>query len=289
MMAADARLDAPVCLPPRPLARQPRIGLPPGTVDTHFHVIRAGAPLAATRSYTPSVATLDEWLHLADSVGIARGVVVQPSVYGFDNSVLIEALRAAPDRLRGIVVVRPELPRRELEELHDLGVRGVRWNTRNLGGLALDSVRPLAERIAPFGWVLQFLVRSEQLHDLAAMAPSLGLPVIVDHLGFIALSPATRDATVAQLRTLLDAGNCYVKISAPYRLGGGPADFAAVASALVQSHPDRLLWGTDWPHTEMREIVPDDADLIDSIGDWLPETARHKILIDSPNALFFRS
>lgn len=287
-MAVEDTVDAPLCLPPRPLSRRPRLALPAGTVDTHFHVVRAGASLAAARSYTPSPATLDEWLGLADSVGIAKGVVVQPSVYGFDNSVLIEALRAGPDRLRGIVVVRPELPRAELEELHHLGVRGVRWNTRNLGGLALDSVRPLADRIAPFGWVLQFLVRPEQLPDLAAMAPSLGLPVIVDHLGFIALGRTTRDGTVTQLQRLLDAGNCYVKISAPYRLGGDPEDFVAVARALVRSHPDRLLWGTDWPHTEMYEIVPDDADLIDSIDAWLPEPQRQTILVDTPNALFFR-
>ena len=288
-MVLEGTADAPVCLPPRPLSRQPRLALPAGTVDTHFHVVRSGAPLAATRSYTPSVATLDEWLDLADSVGIAKGVVVQPSVYGFDNSVLIEALRAAPDRLRGIVVVSPETPSIELKELDRLGVRGVRWNTRNLGGLALDSVRPLAERIASFGWVLQFLVRPEQLPDLAAMAPSFGLPVIVDHLGFTTLSRATRDATIAQMRRLLDAGNCYVKISAPYRLGGEPEDFAVVARALVQSHPDRLLWGTDWPHTEMYKVVPDDADLIDSIDAWLPQSARQKILADTPNALFFRS
>jgi predicted TIM-barrel fold metal-dependent hydrolase len=288
-MAVEGNVDAPLCLPPRPLSRRPRLGLPAGTVDTHFHVVRAGAPLAATRSYTPSPATLGEWRHLADRVGIARGVVVQPSVYGFDNTVLIEALRASPDRLRGIVVVRPELPHAELEELHDLGVRGVRWNTRNLGGLALDSVRPLADRIAPFGWVLQFLVRPAQLPDLAAMAPSLGLPVIVDHLGFIALSRASRAGIIGQMQRLLDAGNCYVKISAPYRLGGEPEDFAAVASSLVQSHPDRLLWGTDWPHTEMYEVVPDDADLIDSIDAWLPESERQRILVDTPNALFFRS
>jgi predicted TIM-barrel fold metal-dependent hydrolase len=287
-MTDAATAEAPLCLPPRPLARPPRRTLPTGTVDTHFHVFRAGAPLATPRSYTPSIATTEDWLYLAQSVGISRGVVVQPSVYGLDNTVLFEALRAAPDRLRGIVVIPPDLPQRELEEFHALGVRGVRCNTRNLGGIAFETVRALADRIAPFGWVLQFQVRPEQLDALATIAPTLGVPVIVDHLGFIALSSAARDAAVTQLRTILDAGNSYVKLSAPYRLGGTPADFAFVAAALVQSHPDRLIWGTDWPHTEMRDTVPDDADLIDAAEQWLgTDSERRKILVETPEALFF--
>ena len=208
MIVGDPAMEASVCPPPKPLDRLPRWQLPAGTVDTHFHVFRAGAPLVTPRNYTPAIIGLEEWAALADAVGIAKGVVVQPSVYGFDNVALIEALKAAPDRLRGIVVLRPDVPHAELEELHRLGVRGVRINTRNLGGLAFETVRDLAVRIAPLGWMLEFQMLPEQVDALAGMAPNLGVPIIIDHMGFIEMNRSTTDATVRRLRALLDTGVC---------------------------------------------------------------------------------
>lgn len=286
-MTADA--EAPLALPPRPLDRPPRQRLPAGTIDCHFHVFRDGAPLATPRNYTPAVATLDEWLALGAAVGIDGGVIVQPSVYGFDNSVLVGSLRAAPERLRGIAVVRPDLPDAELRALDRAGVRGVRCNTRNLGGMTLDDAKALAARVAPLGWVLQFQVRPEQLESIAVLAPGLGLPVIIDHLGLVAFGVAQREASLRKLRTLLDSGDAYVKISATYRLGVGPDDIRIAVSELARSHPDRLIWGTDWPHTELWDNVPSDADLVDDVTDWIPDEAiRRMILVDTPRTLFFR-
>lgn len=279
---------APLCLPPLPLARLPARRLPEGTVDTHFHVFREGAPLAPTRGYTPQMVGLAEWRQLADAVGIASGVLVQPSVYGFDNTVLLEALDAEPDRLRGIVVLPPGTGEAELADLHRRGVRGMRSNTHNGGGISFADLPAIAARLAPFDWILQLLVRSEELEVLPTLIGDLGVTIIIDHFGL--LDPRDRDATLKSLRGALDTGRVYVKLSAPYRLAGDTAEIATLAAGLVATHPERLLWGTDWPHTDMMRIVPDDADLIDQLEGWIGDAAaRQKILVDNPQTLFFGS
>jgi predicted TIM-barrel fold metal-dependent hydrolase len=264
--------------------------LEPGTTDCHFHVFRPGAPLAVPRNYTPHMLQLSDWLDYAGAVGISRGVLVQPSVYGFDNTVLLEALRVAPDRLRGVVVLRPEVTVAEIERLHDQGVRGIRCNTRNLGGLGLDAAAQLAKKVSAFGWIMQFQVRPEQLDMLGPIVAAFDLPIVIDHLGFI--DPSDHEGAVRQLQGLLDGGRCYAKISAPYRLGGTAPyrHFGAVAATLAGTHPERLLWGSDWPHTELWDAMPDDAELIDLAFDWLGSSAtRRLVLVDTPQSLFFAS
>ena len=283
-------VEAALCLPPLPMSRALRERLPDGSVDCHLHVFRDGAPLATPRSYTPQMMTLADWRAFAEAAGIARGVLVQPSVYGFDNQVMLEALAETPGQLRGIAVIDPETPDAELERLHAGGVRGVRCNTRNLGGLGFDLATTLARRVAPLGWSLQFQVLSEQVDALAELAPTLGLPVVLDHLGFIDVEPP--DVALGRLRALLDAGDSYVKLSAPYRVGsafGAPA-VATITKGLAASHPERLLWGTDWPHTELWSNMPDDADLIDDLLALLGDgELRRQIFVETPNRLFFQS
>ncbi|UJW85367.1 amidohydrolase family protein [Devosia sp. SL43] len=284
-MIADA--EAPLCLPPLPLTRQPAVPLPAGTVDTHFHVFKHGAPLNTPRSYTPQVLTLTDWRQIASATGIARGVLVQPSVYGFDNSVLLEALATDPANLRGVVVLPQEISLGELRQLDRLGVRGVRINTRNKGGLPFDAVADFAAPLADLGWTLQFQVRPEQLPAITDLAPTLGAPVVLDHLGFIPLGAPDTETRVTNLQRLLDTGRAYVKLSAPYRLGD-PTAFAQIATRLVQSHPTRLLWATDWPHTELWADMPDDADLIDAAFGWFNSDAvRQTVFVDNPQSLFF--
>jgi predicted TIM-barrel fold metal-dependent hydrolase len=284
-----AEVEAALCLPPNTLTRLPRRALPAGTVDSHFHVFAEGAPLASPRSYTPQLVTLADWRAFADAAGIARGVLVQPSVYGFDNSVMLAALAADPDRLRGIAVVPETVPEAELLGLHRAGVRGVRCNTRNLGGLAFEAITGLARSIAPLGWMLQVQVRPAQLRALAALAPTLGVPIVLDHLGFV--DPLQPAAALRDLGPLLDAG-AYIKLSAPYRLSRAPAyrDVARIATALLQRYPQQFLWGSDWPHTELWDGMPDDADLIDFAGEWLADEAtRRAVFVETPQRLFFNS
>lgn len=289
-MHSSAPIDAPLCLPPRPLTGRPIARLPKGTVDTHFHVFKADAPLNTPRSYTPQVRTLADWRAYAQAVGIARGVLVQPSVYGFDNAVLLEALATDPANLRGVAVLRADTSLNELRRLDRLGVRGVRINTRNKGGLAFETIGDFVASLAPLGWSLQFQVQPDQLADLVTLAPTLGLPLVIDHLGFIPLDTAETAGHVANLQRLLDGPNAYVKLSAPYRLVAGTdySAFAQIVGTLVKTHPQRLLWGSDWPHTELWAGMPDDAELIDAMHAWLDTDAiRQQVFVANSQSLFF--
>lgn len=289
MNATEA--EAPLCLPPLALTRTPQQLLPEGTVDTHFHVFCHGARLVSPRSYTPQVRTLADWQGYARTVNIARGVLVQPSVYGFDNSVLLEALAADPTNLRGIVVLPAEIGGAELMQLDLLGVRGIRVNTRNKGGLSFSAVTALAARMADIGWMLQFQVRPEQLEGIGTLLPAIACPVVLDHLGFLDLDSADAEQQLAKIQRLLDAApDCYVKLSAPYRLthAANYAAFGEAARRLLASHAERLLWGSDWPHTELFETVPDDADLIEQMHDWLGSGGvARQLFITNAEALFF--
>lgn len=282
--------EAPLCLPRLPLTRLPASPLPQGTIDTHFHVFRSGAPLNTPRSYTPDIATTAEWIAFADQLEIGRGILVQPSVYGLDNQVLIEALTAFPDRLRGIVVIDPETDTKEIARLDGLGVRGVRINTRNKGGLPLVAAETLATAIGDFGWSLQLQISPEQIGDLTGRLRQLGIRFVIDHLGFMPLANGAWRQNVAPLQRLADIPGGYIKLTAPYRLTPEPGygGFAEVVQTLAASHPEKLLWGSDWPHTELWSNMPDDADLIDEIQEAIGETAlARKIFIENAETLFF--
>ncbi len=282
--------DAPLCLPRLPLTRLPAKPLPQGTIDTHFHVFRSNAPLNVPRSYTPQIATTADWIDFATKLGIGRGILVQPSVYGLDNRVLIEALAAFPERLRGIVVIDPETGSDEIARLDGLGVRGVRINTRNKGGLPLAAAERLAAAIRDFGWSLQLQISPDQIDDLAGRLPALGIRFVIDHLGFIPLAGGAWRQYLSALQRLADHPGGYIKLTAPYRLTreAGYAGFADIIRALAASHPEKLLWGSDWPHTELWSDMPDDADLIDGMQEAIgnPTLAR-KIFTENAETLFF--
>ena len=289
-MTETGHVDAPLCLARLPLARRPTKPLPTGAIDTHFHVFRKHASLVSPRSYTPNVATLEEWHDFAAFAGIAKGVLVQPSVYGADNSVLLDALNVFPDRLRAVVVLDPDVSSVEIIRLHRLGVRGVRLNTRNKGGLTVIEGMRLAEQIAPFGWVMQLQVHAEQLPDLVPQLSQFGLPLIVDHLGFQTFEADVPEPHLALLKQLMDGRNVYVKATGAYRLTTPDHFdvFAEMVRQLACSHADRLLWGSDWPHTELWEFMPNDADLIDLMGAALEDMAQaRKIFVTNAETLFF--
>ncbi len=290
-MAADRRDGTSVCLPPRPPKRRLDRPLPDGSSDCHFHVFADGAPLASPRNYTPRMLTLDDWSAFARFFGISRGVLVQPSVYGEDNGVLLAALAAMPDRLRGVVVPNPGVSDDALRALHGAGVRGIRFNTFNLGGLSLDMVGAFARRVAPLGWHLQFHARSSELGRIAEIAAGLPVPIVIDHFGLLPMADdEAREAGVEDLLRLLEGGRCYIKISATYRVGGRArrAAIADVAERLVAARPDRLLWGSDWPHTDLWDEMPDDRDLIEEAVSWLDDDAtRRHVFVSNPAELYW--
>lgn len=284
---------APLCLPPRPLATTGtgRV-LAPGTCDTHMHVFGPAAryPLAGGRSYTPQPVTLEDYRPVMAALGIDRAVLVQPSVYGTDNSALLDALRQMPDRLRGVVVVRPDMADHDLMALHKAGVRGIRVNRRNPGGLALEDVAGLARRVAPLGWHIQLQVELSRGADLAALAQDCPAPLVLDHFGFLDPRWSVTSAAFTGLLRLLAGGGLWLKLSAPYRISrqGPPyADLRPFVDTLLAHRPDRLLWATDWPHTELWAGMPDDGELAGALG--LTETPRELqslVFVDNPARLY---
>jgi 2-pyrone-4,6-dicarboxylate lactonase len=288
---ARARLEP--CLPPSPPRPVPGLALPAGSCDSHMHVF--GPPtryaLRPERSYTPAAAaTLDDYRAVMRTYGIERAVLVQPSVYGTDNGLLLDALAAEPERLRGVAVVPPDLPAAELAILDRAGVRGVRINRRNPGGLPPAAIGDLGRRIAPFGWHVQLFLEIERV-DVGELAEAAGLPVVVDHFGLLHPTLGTDALGFRRLLALLESGQGWVKLSAPHRVCGrldGYEVLAPFVERLVAVRPDRLLWATDWPHTECYDAVPDDAGLLALMAEWLPaESLRRQVLVENPKQLYW--
>ncbi|MFG1201302.1 amidohydrolase family protein [Xanthobacter aminoxidans] len=286
--------DAPLCLPPRPITTPPteRV-LPAGTCDTHMHVFGPPEryPLVAGRNYTPQPVTFDAYRPVMAALGIDRAVLVQPSVYGTDNSALLDTLRSDPAQLRGVVVVAPEVSDAELAALHASGVRGIRVNRRNPGGLSLEDLARLAGRIGAFGWHIQLQALIGEGFSLAPIVRACPVPVVLDHMGFLAPGLPLAGGPFGEVLELVGEGNLWVKLSAPYRLcrrdERGYNALAPYVEALVACRSDRLLWASDWPHTELFEAMPDDRDpaLLLGLDDADPDT-RRRIFIDNPATLY---
>jgi predicted TIM-barrel fold metal-dependent hydrolase len=279
----------PDCLPPPATQRPPRERLPAGSVDAHVHIIGATDryPLDARRNYTPHVCTLADYRELMDRLGIDRAVLVQPSLYGTDNRALLDALAEGGDTLRGVVVPAPDIGDDALRAMHRAGVRGIRLNLISPQMLSVDDGVALARRVADWGWHLQLHVAlgGEGLQALLDVAERTTLPLVVDHLGRVA-----PQRMPAELIELLRAGRCWVKLSAPYRVSAVPfphEDLQPLLRMLLGANPDRLVWGSDWPHTEQQVTVPQAADLAGLLARWVPsEALRRRILVDNPARLY---
>jgi len=279
------------CLPPLAPVRRNEPRLPEGSCDTHAHVFGPAARfrLDPGRGYTPSPVTIIDYRQVMDAYGIDRAVLVHPSVYGFDNGALFEALETMPDRLRGVAVISPNAPESLFALAHRLGVRALRVNPRNPAGLTMRDFHAVAERIKAFGWHIQLQVNVEDFADFGSIVASAGAPVVVDHFGFPDLAQGPDGRAFAELVDLAAAGRCIVKLSAPYRVA--PGRYSALkpfVERLVERAPASLIWALDWPHTECFEAVPDDNPILDLVWDWLPTaTLRRQVLVDTPRRLFW--
>ncbi len=245
-------------------------------------------PLSPQRGYTPVPVTLEDYEKVMQALGIERAVVVQPSVYGTDNAALLDALARRPDRLRGIVVVDPETCDATLRDMDGAGVRGIRINRRNPGGLSLEDAMRLARRIAPLGWHIQLQIELRGSLELKQLAATCPVPLVLDHFGFLDPRWPIDDPRFHAVLRLMETGAFWVKMSAPYRVSrqGPPyADLKPFMAALLACRSDRLLWATDWPHTELWSGMPDDVDLADGF-DFLSPEDRHRILVTNPAALY---
>jgi D-galactarolactone isomerase len=260
------------------------VALPPGATDCHFHVYdRARAPDADAVAY----------LALQRRLGLSRGVLVQPSAYGFDNGLHLAALRElGRARFRLVAVLPPDVPDAVLARLDAQGVRGVRFNLKLGGPLRPDDLLPMARRLAPLGWHCQVNLGPDQLVGMAGLLRALPCPLVLDHLGQMPQPGGMASAAFAVVRDLLDRGGTWVKLSGPYitsRLGPpGYADAGEVAAALARAAPDRVLWGSDWPHpSEPADAKPDDGALLSLLRAWVPDAdAWRRVLVDNPAGLY---
>jgi predicted TIM-barrel fold metal-dependent hydrolase len=282
----------PACPGPAPLQHRPtRYTVPKGAVDTHAHVIGLPPryPFVESRSYTPPEATPAQYLAMLDATGMDHGVLVQVSVHGTDNSLMLETLAAHPRRLRGIAVIPPDLPARELAAMHEAGVRGLRLNILYGGGVGLEHLDRYAALAREMGWHLQFLVDAQ---DLVLLAPRLGrlpVPFVVDHWGHFPVSRGLRDEGFQTLLSLLRDGG-WVKLSGAYRntVEGPPyADTTPFGQMLHAAAPDRCVWGSDWPHVSHWGPMMTVGALLDLLADWVPdEAARHRVLVENAHRLY---
>lgn len=285
--------EIPTCLPPDRNPRQSTLELPKGAVDCHTHVFEPGYPLSPDRGYNPPDSTLADMLHMHSQIGIDRVVFTQPSVYGTDNSAILDAMAQIPDQARAVVALDMAVTDEELADLDSRGVRGIRLNLDNKGGMpiSLDDVPALARRVVDLGWHLEFLFMGEELPELAPMFRSLPVPVSIGHFAYMPAAEGVSFQPFQVLLELVSEGNVWVKISGPNRLRVGdlppwPA-IVPLAHALVDTRPDRLVWGSDWPHPNKYIAQPNDADCIEQLALWAPDPEmRHRILVENPESLY---
>jgi 2-pyrone-4,6-dicarboxylate lactonase len=286
----------PVCAPYDPAPRAPSFTVPRGACDCHAHVCGPAAryPYWPHRIYTPPDALLPAYRHMLDTLGVERAVLVQPSVYGTDNRAMLDALAADPVRLRGVAVVEFDVPAADIESLHAQGVRGVRCNIVDLkdgkGVLPMDALKSLASRIAAFGWHMEFLMHVDEFPDLDSQLAQLPVPLVFGHLGYVPAARGLRTQGFEALLRLMRDGKAWVKLTGPYRLTTGELPYAEVdafAARLVEAAPERLVWGSDWPHVTMKTAMPNDGALFDVFARWVPDPAlRQRILVDNAAQLY---
>lgn len=266
--------------------------LPAGSCDSHFHVFDAARyPYAAQRHYTPPDATLADYLAMCARFGIERGVLVHPTVFGADHRSFEAILSAQGGRLRGVAVVSPDTPEADIGRWHLLGARGTRVTTVFGNGPGLSAIERIAAKVQRLGWHLQLLVDVMAQPKLLAQVRALGVEVVVDHLGHHRAAELHQSAGFANLLSLLAEGGTWVKLSAPYRLSPachGDPDIQRVVEALVRANPQRLVWGTDWPHPASPHAVPRDEQLVSQVFEWLPDPAlRAAVLVHNPSRLYW--
>ena len=264
--------------------------------DCHAHVCghESRYPYSPHRLYTPEDALPTDYRRLLDSLGMERGVLVQPSIYGTDNRALLDALAQDPVRLRGVAVVSWDISAKELEKLHAQGVRGVRQNIVDLkdgkGVLPLDALKSLAKRIQPLGWHVEFLMHVDEFPQLDRQLADFPVDVVFGHLGYVPASKSPAAPGFQALLRLMRDGKAWVKLTAPYRLTTSAmpyADTDVFAQALVDAAPGRLVWGTDWPHVFIKTAMPEDKKLLALLEHWVPNKAlRKRVLVDNPAQLY---
>ncbi|MBL6454210.1 amidohydrolase family protein [Belnapia sp. T6] len=270
---------------------EPKLQAPPNATDCHFHIYNDKYPPAPGGLPAPN-ASPDDYRALQRRIGTTRGVVVQPSLYGTDNRPTLEGMAALGPNFRGVAVVNDKVEDAELARLHAAGIRGIRFNLAQAGATTPEMMEPLARRIKPMGWHIQINAPASVIMAQRDLFQRIDATLVFDHLAHVPQPAGTGDPAFAFMKSLLEKGNVWMKLSGAYAdTKSGPpayADSSAVARTFAGIAPDKMVWGSDWPHpTEKPDNKPDDAVLFDLLTTWVPDPAvRQRVLVDNPARLY---
>lgn len=268
-----------------------RLRAPPNAADCHHHIYDARYPADPNATLRPGDALVEDYRALQRRIGTTRNVIVTPSTYGTDNRCTLDALAAFGAQARAVAVVNDRVAQAELKRMHDLGVRGIRFNLAQAGATTPAMIEPLAQRVNELGWHIQINANAATIMSIMDLLERVPSPIVFDHLAHVPEPAGINDPLFARVRALIDKGRTWVKLSGAYQDSkiGPPsyADSSAVARAYAKAAPQRMVWGSDWPHPSERQTKPDDALLFDLLADWAPDEAvRHRILVENPQALY---
>ena len=285
------------CIAPDRNPRKPNITLPKGSIDTHVHIFESHFPLFEGRGYNPPDSTLEDLIHLHQTLGIDRVVFTQPSVYGVDNSAILKGMNVLnekiPNKARGVCAIKMDASENFLQELHGQGIRGVRLNLDNKGGMPLElkEISKLEDKIKSLGWHLEYLFPGKDIVELEPVLSNASVPISIGHFAY---QPATAGINSEGFKTLLKLvkdGNTWIKISGANRVSETDLppydDVLPMARALVEANSDNVMWGTDWPHPNKYEVNPNDGDLVNWFGEWITDDTMRKQIMVTNSELFY--
>jgi 2-pyrone-4,6-dicarboxylate lactonase len=290
--------DIPVCAPPDPHPKKPKFQFPSLACDCHAHICgpQNVYKYIPQRIYSPPDALLPEYSHVLETLGCSRAVLVQPSFYGTDNSAMLAAMKIAGPAFRGVAVIGDDVTASELDGLHAAGIRGARLNIVDVregkGQLPIAQIARLADRIKPFGWHIEFLMHVDEFPDIDMTFGGLPVDVVFGHLGYVKTGKGITAPGFQSLLRLLRGGRAWVKLTGAYRISSQTlphADTNEFAHALLDTAPNRIVWGTDWPHvmTKWTIPMPNDGAIANLLLDWIPDaTLRRRVLAENPATLY---
>lgn len=265
----------------------PRRPVPDGACDCHMHIVGPFAkyPKRELASLDPPESLLEDYLRTSATLGLSRNIVVQPSFFARDNACTLDAVERLGERARGVVVVDADVSAEELKRMHARGARGVRVQTIARGGVSYDAIEPLAKAIAPLGWHMQIWLDARNLPEIADRLKRLPVDVVFDHMAHADETSGVEEPGFRILLDLLSTGRFWAKLS-----NGRFDPDGERARRLVAANPERVVWGSDWPHVSHEGAPPDDGPLLDRLWDWVPdEKAHHAALVDNPDRLYFQN
>jgi predicted TIM-barrel fold metal-dependent hydrolase len=292
----------PYCYPPDPNTRKPKFAPPTKSCDTHFHVFGPPEkfPFVSTHEYTPPAAPLEHYLKMLAVIGVERAVVVQPSVHGLDNSATLDAIKNSSGKFRGVGRIDDKTTKDELKRLNDGGIRGVRFNLldRPRGNVKLDVLDRCVENIAELGWSVDLHIDMKNLIEQEKRIRAMPVPVVIDHIARVKPAEGLGQIGFQLLLDLMKLKHVWTKVSGADKicettvhsyLGLPFVEVIPYAQAIIAAAPERVIWGTDWPHSNnfAPGHTPNDGDLVDLLALFAPEeSVRKKILVDNPAALY---